>query len=264
MKHNILGAACTGILIVASNAAQAVAISGQGTWESTLQGRDLDGNLATFEAYYDTILNITWLADANFARTSGYDPDGAMNWATATSWATNLNPYSSGITGWRLPTVNPVDGTTDDDLTFAYDGSEDRGYNVSAPGTLYAGSTASEMAHLFYNTLGDRAYYSTLGVLQAGYGLINTGPFSNLPSSNTSYWSGTSRTAYFMWAFSANGLQEPLNYIYPFYAWAVHDGDVGAAIPSSVPVPAASWLFCSGLLGLIGVVQRKRKPMTAS
>lgn len=42
----------------------AISISGQGTWETTLQGRDLDGNLNTFKAYYDTVLNITWLADA--------------------------------------------------------------------------------------------------------------------------------------------------------------------------------------------------------
>lgn len=52
IKHTILGAVCASALIAISGAAQAVAISGQGTWESTLQGRDLDGNLSTFEAYY--------------------------------------------------------------------------------------------------------------------------------------------------------------------------------------------------------------------
>ena len=41
-----------------------VAIGGQGTWESTLKGRNLDGNASTIEAYYDTVLDITWLADA--------------------------------------------------------------------------------------------------------------------------------------------------------------------------------------------------------
>lgn len=43
----------------------AIPVSGQGTWETTLQGRDLDGNAATFEAYYDTVLDITWLADTD-------------------------------------------------------------------------------------------------------------------------------------------------------------------------------------------------------
>jgi hypothetical protein len=31
---------------------------------AALVGRDLDGDAATFEAYYDTALNIAWLADA--------------------------------------------------------------------------------------------------------------------------------------------------------------------------------------------------------
>ena len=72
--------------------AHAVGISGQGTWETTLQARDLDGNLTTAEAYYDTALEITWLADANYAGTT-------MAWGTANSWAVNLNPYDSGTTG---------------------------------------------------------------------------------------------------------------------------------------------------------------------
>jgi len=50
----------------------AVGVSGQGTWETTLQPRDLSGSPTTIEAYYDTVLDITWLVDANYARTSGY------------------------------------------------------------------------------------------------------------------------------------------------------------------------------------------------
>ncbi|MEA2079422.1 MAG: hypothetical protein U9P00_06110 [Pseudomonadota bacterium] len=82
--------------------ANAVPVSGQGTWESTLQGRDLDGNAATFEAYYDTTLDITWLANANAAGTT-------MNWADANSWAAGLNV--NGVTGWRLPTNTPINGS---------------------------------------------------------------------------------------------------------------------------------------------------------
>ena len=29
---------------------------------------------------YDDVLDITWLQDANYAQTSGYDADGFMNW----------------------------------------------------------------------------------------------------------------------------------------------------------------------------------------
>jgi len=31
---------------------------------------------------HDTVLNITWLQDANYAQTSGYDADGKMTWDT--------------------------------------------------------------------------------------------------------------------------------------------------------------------------------------
>jgi len=44
-----------------------------------------------YQAYYDTDLNITWLADANYAKTSGYDPDGLMTWNEAQSWIPSLN-----------------------------------------------------------------------------------------------------------------------------------------------------------------------------
>lgn len=80
-----------------------------------------------------------------------------LTWATANAWTAVLDPYGSGITGWRLPTVSPVDGTTANDANVSCSGTEDRGANMSAPGTVYAGSTASEMAHLFYNTLGDKS-----------------------------------------------------------------------------------------------------------
>ena len=140
--------ACFGLLL--GSLAHATAVPGQGSWETTLLPRDLDGNPSTIEAYYDTVLNITWLADANAAGSS------TMNWYSAIAWAAGLN--INGITGWRLPVVNPIDGTTADDQDISYIGTEDRGYNDSAPGTLYAGSTASEMAYMFYNTLGNLSW----------------------------------------------------------------------------------------------------------
>ena len=55
---------------------------------------------------YSPDLHLTWLQDANYARTSGYDADGAMTWVDAMTWATNLN--YNGVGGWRLPTYDPV------------------------------------------------------------------------------------------------------------------------------------------------------------
>ncbi|PIQ12851.1 MAG: hypothetical protein COW07_02885 [Hydrogenophilales bacterium CG12_big_fil_rev_8_21_14_0_65_61_21] len=50
---------------------------------------------------YDTDIDITWLADANYAMTSGYDADGLMNWAAANAWAAGL--VYGGYENWRLP-----------------------------------------------------------------------------------------------------------------------------------------------------------------
>ena len=242
MKSRLLGAVSACALSIALSSAQAVPVSGQGTWETTLQGRDLDGNAATYEAYYDTVLDITWLADAN--------ANGAMTWADANSWAANLDV--NGVTGWRLPTLGPIDGSAFD-YNFTFDGTTDWGYNIGAPGAAYAGSTASEMAHLFYNTLGNLAYYGTNGLLQPGSGLTNTGPFSNLRGDP--YWTGLEYVPdpgnAWIFAFHS-GFQGRASTTTGWYALAVHPGDV-----SAVPVPAAVWLFGSGLMGLLAVAKRK-------
>lgn len=238
-------AALSVVTLGVSSLAQAAAVSGQGTWETTLQARTFDGT--TIGGYYDTALNITWLANANVA--------GFVTWSTANSWAAGLN--LNGITGWQLPTTGPVNGSSFN-YNSSYDGSTDRGYNISAPGSAYPGSTGSEMAHMFYVTLGDKAYFDTLGFPQAGYGLTNTGPFSNLLTSL--YWSATeyAPNTNYAWGLGTDvGLQNPFNKTTTnAHAWAIHSGDVGAAV-ATVPVPAAVWLFGSGLLGLIGVARRK-------
>lgn len=56
---------------------------------------------------YDTDLNITWLSDANYSKTSGYSATGIMNWYDATTWAGQLT--YQGHSDWRLPTVDEMD-----------------------------------------------------------------------------------------------------------------------------------------------------------
>lgn len=210
------------------------------------------------QAYYDTVLNITWLADANYAQTSGYDADGLMTWADANTWAAGLT--IAGVSGWSLPTTNPVNGTAFNYYGTSMNGSTDLGYNVSAPGTVYAGSTGSEMAHLFYNTLNNKGgcdpATSTLNscVVPASYGLTNTGPFSNFQSAY--YWSGTEYEANRgdAWFFGFNnGVQDETNESVNYYAWAVRPGDVAA-----VPLPTAFWLFGSGMIGILGFMRRRK------
>jgi hypothetical protein len=74
------------------------------------------------------------------------------------------------------------------------------------------------------------------------------------------YWSATeyAPNTSGAWLFGFNkgdqsSLSKTGNY---FLAWAVHEGDVGV---SEVPVPAAAWLFASGLLRLMGVSLKRRR-----
>ena len=208
--------------------------SGQGTWETTLEARDFDSNANTIEGYYDNAQGITWLADANAAVGSAYDTwitgSGTLNWTDANSWVAGLD--IAGITGWRLPNTVQPDTSCD-----SQSGTASSGYNC----------TGSEMGTLFYNILGN----------SAGSLLSNTGPFSNIQTEW--YWSATpyahSAGSIEAWLFNMGlGDQYYSSKTLHVHAWAVHDGDVGAAI---VPIPAAAWLFGSGLLGLIGVARRK-------
>jgi len=236
-KHKLVAALSLCAAIIIPNIASAAPISGQGDWETTLQARYLGGS-ATPNAYYDTSLNITWLADANSAGTM-------MDWPTANTWAANLNV--NGVTGWSLPTMTDPNANC---YTTTYAGGP-CGYN---------NPSTSELAHMFYTTLGDKAKFNASSHPQAGFGPANTGPFSNVKSN--AYWSATKyapRTGV-AWYFSTyDGLQYGGNERYSLYAWAVHAGDVGA---SAVPVPAAVWLFSSGLMGLVGMSGKRRARST--
>ncbi len=209
MKSRLLGAGCACVMALVSLAAQAVPVTGQGTWESTLQGRDLDGNAATYEAYYDTTLDITWLADANYAQTSGFDSDGRMIWANANAWAAGLNV--NGVTGWRLPTNTPLNGSTYD-TTFSNNGTTDSATaTTTTDGTDGgyrdgAGNPVSEMGHMFYVTLGNLGVCVPNGSgsttscdAQTGWGLSNTADFLNVQSGN--YWSGSELNSSVAWFF---------------------------------------------------------------
>lgn len=216
-----------------------------GAAHADLIGRDLNGSAGSFEAYYDTDLDITWLADANYAQTSGSDTDGMMTWAAANTWAANLSfvdPVNNRTyDNWRLPTVTDK-GTPG--CNFAYRNT-DCGYNVDT----YTG----EMAHLFYDELYNKATYDTDGYSQLGEGLINTRPFINLQRDD--YWTGTEYapdTGGAWTFFFPYGLQNAYFKDAAFYALAVSPGDVGA-----VPEAETYALMLAGL-GLIGWRARRR------
>jgi PEP-CTERM motif len=254
--------ATTALLALAATA-QAAGVSGQGTWETTLQPRDINNDGKT-DAFYDTVLKVTWLADANAGAGSVYDSsghttptDGLMTWADAKAWAANLNVY--GATGWRLPTL--VD-TGAPGCDFAYSGT-DCGFNVQ---TISAdGKTVfSEMAYLFYVSLGNKAWCDTTGDCTAGnnssppnYMLTNTGAFTFSNLKPWAYWSGVPYApspSVYAWHFrTGSGFQDGGGQHNEIYALAVRPGDVSAPIPE----PQTLALMLLGL-GAVALAARRR------
>lgn len=187
---------------------------------------------------YDNDLNMTWMKDANFAKTSNADSDGRLNWAAANTWAEQLT--FAGFSGWRLPRL------TDSNVCVG------------------ANCSNSELSHLFYGELGGHAE-ADLAVQHNGNYFL----FNNLQSSV--YWQKDQMAiapglalgwGYVISGGIINGYQNLYNESSELYAWAVHDGDIGAdasdILPASVPVPAAAWLFASGLLIVLGARSSKR------
>lgn len=60
-------------------------------------------------AYYDDVADLTWLADANYAQTSGYDANGLMAWDAANAWVAGLDV--AGVTGRPLTDIREYQKT---------------------------------------------------------------------------------------------------------------------------------------------------------
>lgn len=185
---------------------------------------------------YDTDLDITWLADANYAFTSGYDQegntDGLMTFAYANAWAAQLT--YGGFTEWRLPTTQQPDATCANQYAFG-----NGGFNC----------TGGEMGHLYYVELGS----------QPGNGSVhnaNFALFQNLTMDQ--YWTGTPVATLANYAWQMNFL-DGNQYVQlktgAIRAMAVHPGDIGGT--TVVPAPAAAWLLGTGVAALAGLRRRR-------
>ncbi len=206
---------------------------------------------------FDTVLNITWLQDANYAKTSGYSPFGLMSFDDANTWANNLN--YGGYDDWRLPTM--LD-TGNPGCDFSHSGGTDCGWN-SLTYDEKTGKVYSELAYMFYDNLGNLASHAPgSGEYLGGdvnWGVVNTGPFLNLQVEVwQSYWTQVENAIdpdSIAWGFTTyDGYQGDNSKGNGFYAWAVRAGDVSV---SQVPLPPAVWLFGFSLFGLFSF-KRKR------
>jgi len=212
MKSRLLSFVCICVFLLFSSPSKAALISAFGG-----------------QAVYDTTQDITWLTDANYAKTSGYDADGLMSWSAANAWASSLT--IGGVITWRLPTTQQPDPTCS---------VQQAGGTISSTYNC----TGSEMGHL-YNV--------------DGIGTNTPGLFSNIQVNN--YWSSTQFSLFTVDAWfhdfkSSSGVQGEFTKTASYAAWAVADGDVFNA--SVVPIPPALWLFGSGLLGLVCMAKRNK------
>lgn len=173
-----------------------------------------------WQAYYDTDLEISWMRDASVLGFGGWQP--AVDWAAAL--------VIGGATEWRLPSMDlDGDGVREDCsvVTAAVCLDNELGYHFWQSGIRPGNNQA---------TIPANAVFSQVSV--------------------TAYWSSTTNVSEtFAFALSFDSGNEGAGGIGTEgrVAWAVHDGDVGA-----IPVPAAVWLFGSGLLGLVGFSCRKK------
>lgn len=212
---------------------------------------------------YDSTLNITWLQDVTYGYTSGGLSDTIASFQDANAWAKSL--VYDGISGWRLPTLSPVDGVAfaSVDPGAAYNGSSDYGFNIGYPGTagdapaVNPGFTGNELAYMFYVNLGNLAQFMTDGTERPGtegvdWGLVNTSfkdaitgqtvSFQNLQYTDvlSGFWTNTAVPANtdYAWAFLFRGFNDAA--YQPGYwagAWAVHEGDVAALLGPGISDP---------------------------
>jgi hypothetical protein len=190
----------------------------------------LSANAALFDngggLIYDTVLDITWAQPDDVGRV----------WNDANSWASGLT--LGGVSGWRLPYISVAAGAG----PFA-----DSPVDCNTAGEVACRD--NELGYMFYQNLGGTQGQPILNSSDPDLDLFPT-------LQSVDYWSGTETAdpVGFAWEFDfGDGFQDEFGVSSGLGSWAVHSGDV-----SAIPVPAAVWLFGSGLLGLVGMARRKK------
>lgn len=257
--------------------ALALCIALTGVAQAGLVARDLDGNLATAEAYYDTSLGITWMRDRNHLAgvTPGMVATGFVSWADGDAAIAALNASSAsstagyGLSGWRMPTASGVATIGGAGCQFGFNGSTDCGSNVD--------TSSSELAHMFHVNLGNVSSRDSSGNLRPGsfgvdFGLVNDDDFLNLQTGR--YWSSTDSYRLIFGtplngkvSFDFNDGSQTITAATSGtrgFVWLVHDGDVGTVVSTAVPEPASLALAGLGLLALGATGRRAAAAATSA
>jgi hypothetical protein len=207
---------------------------------------------------YDDVMNITWMADSNYAITSGFFEsegiavyNGQVGWYDAMLWVNTLE--YGGYGDWRLPSPLNRDGS--------YPADTDFGCNI-----YHMACDTSELGYMFYRNLGV-PYSEKSGPVSilAARNIANLALFKNLQPKI--YWANLRDPAYLGVAFAydfgwGRDILEPTedslsNYQYGWgIPWAVRDGDVIDLSP--VPEPQTAALMLAGV-GLTGWAARRRR-----
>jgi hypothetical protein len=180
---------------------------------------------------YDTVLDITWS-----------QPDAMRTWHEAMAWASGLT--LGGVSGWRLPYISVAAGVGP--LP-----EEHPALPIDCSTATEFACRDNEMGYMFFHNLSGSYGQSILESEDPDLDLFPT-------LREKAYWSRTEVDTWRVWGFNFGYGSQGVGEKYPdngfniTTSWAVHSGDI-----HPIPIPAAIWLFGSGLMGLVGIARRR-------